>query len=127
MSDDNVDCKPTSSLPYPNGPLSDNSKAIELVNADVEKVSHLSKERYTRTCTRKLFYLLATNHTESHFNLDRACDRIIWTVKLWWVKFWRVQIDANVFHCQRFAYGIYIDIHMYIHSYSVAKCFMHFR
>ena len=43
---------------------------------------------------RKLFYLLATNQTESHFNLDHACDRIIWTVKLWWVKFWRVQIDS---------------------------------
>ena len=43
-----VDCKPTSSLPYPNGPLSDNtSKAIELANAEIEKVSHLSKERYT--------------------------------------------------------------------------------
>ena len=84
-----VDCKPTLSLPYPNGPLSDKtSKAIELANAEIEKVSHLSKERYTRTYTRKLFYLLATNHTESHFNSDHAGDRIIWTVKLWWVKFW---------------------------------------
>ena len=40
-------CKPTSSLPNPNGPLSDkiSSKAIELANAEVEKVSHLSKEQ----------------------------------------------------------------------------------
>ena len=94
LSGNSVDCKPTSSLPYPNGPLSDKtSKAIELVNAEVEKVSHLSKERCTCTCTCKLFYLLATNHTESHFNSDHACDRIIWTIKLQWVKFWRVQID----------------------------------
>ena len=63
-SGDNVDCKPTSLLPYPNGPFSDkiSSKAIELANAKVEKVSHLSKEQCTRTCTCKLFYLLATNH-----------------------------------------------------------------
>ena len=40
-------CKPTSSLPNPNGPLSNkiSSKAIELANAEVEKVSHLSKEQ----------------------------------------------------------------------------------
>ena len=43
-SGDNIDCKPTLSLPYPNGPLSDKTKAIELANAEVEKVSHLSKE-----------------------------------------------------------------------------------
>ena len=40
-------CKPTSSLPNPNGPLSEkiSSKAIELANAEVEKISHLSKEQ----------------------------------------------------------------------------------
>ena len=40
-------CKLTSSLPNPNGPLSDKipSKAIELANAEVEKVSHLSQEQ----------------------------------------------------------------------------------
>ena len=40
-------CKPTSSLPNPNGPLSDkiSSKAFVLANAEVEKISHLSKEQ----------------------------------------------------------------------------------
>ena len=40
-------CKRTLSLPNLNGPLSDkiSSKAIELTNAEVEKVSHLSKEQ----------------------------------------------------------------------------------
>ena len=40
-------CKPISSLPNPNGPLSEkiSSKAIELANAEVEKISHLSKEQ----------------------------------------------------------------------------------
>ena len=58
--------KPTLSFPYPNGPLSDkiSSKAIELVNAEVERVSYLSKEQdtHTYTCMCKLFCLLATNH-----------------------------------------------------------------
>ena len=60
-SGDNVDlkyCTPTSLLPYLNGALSDkiSSKAIELVNAEVERVSHLNKEQDIRTymCTRKL-------------------------------------------------------------------------
>ena len=40
-------CKPTSLLPNPSGPLSDKipSKAIELANAEVEKVSYLSQEQ----------------------------------------------------------------------------------
>ena len=40
-------CKPTSLLPNPSGPLSNKipSKVIELANAEVKKVSHLSQEQ----------------------------------------------------------------------------------
>ena len=43
----NVNFESISSLPNPNGPLSEKiySKAIELANAEVEKISHLSKEQ----------------------------------------------------------------------------------
>ena len=67
-SGDNVDCKPTVPRRCPIRMvllvIIYYSKVIELANAEIEKVSHLSKKQYTCTCTctHKLFYLLATNH-----------------------------------------------------------------